>query len=135
ILRAVAWWSTGDLGRATAVAARAGRTVAVALIVLGALQTFAGALLNGLWLIFIGAFLHQAASTSQAQTMRAALGSLTVADVMTRDVVTVPSTASVADLMQRFWAHHVTTFPVVDGASVRGIASVHDVGAIPPARW
>jgi Zn-dependent protease/predicted transcriptional regulator len=136
VLRSIIWRVTGDFVKATTIASRIGGLVAIMLIVLGVLQTVAGAFLSGVWLVLIGLFLRQAATASQSQvTLRAALGELPVADVMTREVVTVPWTASVADLVQQFWAHHVASFPVVDGAIVRGIASVHDVGRVPPEAW
>jgi CBS-domain-containing membrane protein len=70
--------------------------------------------------VLIGFFLRQAASASSTEvTLRDALGTLPVADVMTRDVITMPWRASVADLAQQFWTHHVTSVPVVDGAVVR----------------
>ena len=136
LLRAIVWNATGDFSRATAVAGRVGSAVAVGLIALGVLQAFAGALLNGLWLVLIGLFLRQAARASYSEvTLRAALGSLAVADVMTREVVTVPWRATVGDLARQFWSHHVTSFPVVDGAIVRGIATVHDAARVPAAEW
>ena len=136
VLRAVVWRSTGNLARATAIASRMGRGVAVGLVVLGAWQAFAGAFLSGLWLVLIGLFLRQAASASESQaTLASTLGQVPVSDVMTRDVVTVPWNASVADLVQQFWARHVTSFPVVAGGVVRGIATVHDVGKVPVESW
>jgi len=47
------------------------------------------------------------------------------------DVVTVPIDATVAQLADAFWAHHVSSFPVVDGGGVRGIASVQQVHSVP----
>jgi Zn-dependent protease/CBS domain-containing protein len=136
LLRALVWRSTGDFPRATATASRVGGLVAVGLVVLGVLQAFAGAFLSGVWLVLIGLFLRQAASVSQSQvTLRTALGALPVADVMTREVVTVPWRASVADLVQLFWTHHFTSFPVVDGPIVRGVATVHDLAGIPADAW
>jgi len=131
VLHAVAWRVTGDRGRATAIAGRVGMAVAVGLMALGALQAFAGALLSGLWLVLIGLFLRQAAAASTREVgLREALASLSVADVMTEDVITIPWRATVADLAGEFWTHHVTSFPVVDGTVVRGVATVHDVGRV-----
>lgn len=136
VLRAIVWWVRGDFVRATTIASRIGRLVALGLIVLGVLQTATGSFLSGIWLVLIGLFLRQAAAASRSQvTLRTALGELPVADVMTREVVTVPWTASVADLAQQFWTHHVTSFPVVEGPVLRGIAMVHDVGRVPPEDW
>jgi Zn-dependent protease/predicted transcriptional regulator len=136
LLRAVLWHATGDFVRATANASRVGGVVAIGLVALGVIQAFAGAFLSGVWLVLIGLFLRQAASASYSQvTLRVALGALPVAEVMTREVVTVPWRASVADLVQQFWTHHVTSFPVVDGTVVRGIATVHGLGTIPAEEW
>jgi Zn-dependent protease len=136
LLRAIVWQVTGDFLRATATASRVGGIVAIGLVVLGAFQAFAGSFLSGLWLVLIGLFLRQAASASYSEvTLRGALGALPVADVMTREVMTVPWRASVADLVQQLWTHHFTSFPVMDGTVVRGIATVHDVGRVPAAEW
>jgi Zn-dependent protease/CBS domain-containing protein len=136
LLRAVVWRSTGDFARATATASRVGRGVAVGLVVLGAWQAFTGSFLSGLWLVLIGLFLRQAASLSHAQaTLASTLGELPVTDVMTREVVTISWNATVADLVQQFWAHHVTSFPVVAGGVVRGIATVHDLDRVAVDAW
>ena len=136
LLRALLWRVTGDFARATATASRVGRGVAIGLVVFGAWQAFSGAFLSGVWLVLIGLFLRQAASVSESRaTLASALGELPVTDVMTRAVVTVPWNASVADLVQQFWTHHFTSFPVVDGGIVRGVAAVHDVGWVPGEAW
>jgi len=136
LLRAVVWRSTGDFARATATATRVGRGVAIALVVIGTWQAFTGSFLSGLWLVLIGLFLRQAASLSHSQaTLASALGELPVTDVMTREVVTISWNATVADLVQQFWAHHVTSFPVVAGGVVRGIATVHDLDRVPLDAW
>jgi Zn-dependent protease/CBS domain-containing protein len=136
LLRAVVWRSTGDFARATAAASRVGRGVAIGLVVIGTWQAFTGSFLSGLWLVLIGLFLRQAASLGHSQaTLASALGELPVTDVMTREVVTVPWNATVADLVQQFWAHHVTSFPVVAGGVVRGIATVHDLDRVAVDAW
>ena len=61
VLRAIVWWITGSMERATIIAARTGQGMAVIFIVLGIYQFFNGAGLNGLWIAFIGWFLLQAA--------------------------------------------------------------------------
>jgi predicted transcriptional regulator len=71
--------------------------------------------------------------------LRETLAHLPVRDIMTREVVTVPPEATVAQLADAFWSHHVTSFPVVNAGTVRGIASVQQVHAVPAgqrtARW
>jgi Zn-dependent protease/CBS domain-containing protein len=136
LLRAIVWRSTGDFRRATATASGVGRAVAIGLIALGAWQAFAGSFLSGLWLVLIGLFLRQAASAGQSQaTLASTLGSLPVSEVMTREVVTISWNATVGDLVQQFWAHHVTSFPVVAGGIVRGVATVHDLDRVAVDAW
>ena len=135
VLRALLWAWQGSAARATWLAARVGTAFAFGLMGLGVLQILGGALVGGFWTILIGLFLRSAADASYAQVaLREALDRLPVRDIMTRDVQTVPPDASVAELGERFWAHHVTSFPVVGDGTVRGIASVHDLAKIPEER-
>jgi len=132
ILRAALWKWKGTLDQATYVASRVGVAFAFALMALGVLQIFGGAVLGGVWFIIIGMFLRGAADASYSQmALREALAHLPVRDIMTREVVTVPVQATVAQLAEAFWSHHVTSFPVVDGGVVRGIASVQQVHGVP----
>jgi CBS domain-containing protein len=135
LLRAVLWKWKGTLGQATYIASRAGVVFAVALMALGVWEIYIGAALGGFWLILIGVFLRGAADTSYSQiALREALARLLVRDIMTREVVTVRPEATVEQLADAFWSHHVTSFPVVDGGTVRGIASVQQVHEVPPGQ-
>ena len=135
LLRAALWYWSGALTRATYIASRVGAGFAFVLMILGTLQLLAGGPVGGLWLIFIGLFLRTAADTSYAELMlRETLGRLIVRDAMARDVTTITADASVSDLMERFWAHHFTSFPVVADGRVEGIVVVHDVRNIAPAQ-
>lgn len=66
ILRALLWRSTGDLERATNVAATSGRIVGYGLVALG-LFLFVATGRGGLWLALIGWFLAQAATAEARQ--------------------------------------------------------------------
>jgi CBS domain-containing protein len=99
---------------------------------LGVLRILGGDVIGGFWFIVIGMFLRGAADASYSQmALREALAHLPVRDIMAREVVTVPLEATVAQLADAFWSHHVTSFPVIDGGKVRRIASVHQVHAEP----
>jgi CBS domain-containing protein len=50
-------------------------------------------------------------------------------------VVSIPAEATIAELADAFWRHHFTSFPVVDGATVRGIVALRAVREITPDRW
>jgi Zn-dependent protease len=65
LLRAMLWWATGRQGWATLWASRAGSAFAFLMIALGAMRMIAGEIVGGLWFVFIGLFLHQAARVSR----------------------------------------------------------------------
>jgi len=133
LLRAALWKWKGTLGQATYIASRVGVGFAFALMALGVWQILGGAVLGGFWFIIIGMFLRGAADASYSQmALREALARLPVRDVMTREVITVRPDATVGELADAFWSHHVTSFPVVDGGTVRGIASLQQVHEVPP---
>jgi len=133
VLRALAWWRTGSIRRATRIAADAGKGLAIGLMVLGGLQIFAGALLGGVWLILIGMFLRGTAEAGyQSLVLLQTLKDVTVADVAIRDPVTVSPDLSVQQLLDDYLlAYGYRAFPVVDGVEVLGLISVTDLGDLP----
>lgn len=135
LLRAVLWRLRGDLRWATRIASRAGAGVGMLLIVLGLLRSVGGEPLGGLWMSFIGLFLLQAAQGSYQQLrVQQALGGRRVADVMARDVVSVPADLPVARVADElFWQHRVSSFPVVDGGRVLGIVGLDHLKTVAAA--
>ncbi len=134
ILRSLVWRSTGDLVRATRVAARAGRFVGFAIMALGFAQLlFLGALIGGLWLVAIGWFLAQAARASFANlAVKAALEDVRAARVMTRDLVTIPAGITIDQAIDDyFMAFDFTAFPVGDGDDTTGILTLRAVREVP----
>ncbi len=121
IVRAAAWWQTGDRAKATRFAARLGRGFgllfaaggAAVLVFLGT-----GAFVLGVWLIVIGLFLTTAARSSEAQTaVTSRIADLRVADVMDAEPVTVPVQTHLDRLFEDFFLRYrFAWFPVVDAA-------------------
>jgi Zn-dependent protease/CBS domain-containing protein len=135
LLRAALWRWRGGLAPATATASRVGVAFAYGLMALGVVEILGGGVVGGLWMILIALFLRSAADASYVQVaLREGLARLPVREVMAREVITVPAEATVADLVGRFWAHHVTSFPVVADGRVEGIATVHHVHRVPVDR-
>lgn len=137
VLRAILWRTTGSLRRATRIASDAGKGFAFGLMALGALSLFQGALLGGLWLIFIGMFLRSMASTGYEELLlRTSLEGLDVADAMIREVVHVPPDLTLEQLVhERFLQDGYRGYPVVDGGRVVGLVTVDEVRKIPPERF
>lgn len=67
VLRAAIWKATGDVTRATRRAAQVGSGMAFLLMAYGMWEILSGAVINGVWLIFIGLFIRNAARTSYRQ--------------------------------------------------------------------
>jgi Zn-dependent protease/predicted transcriptional regulator len=137
ILRAALWKWKGSLRPATLIASRVGGAVAVILMMWGFLQVMTGAFIGGVWMILIGLFLRGAADASYAQLeLKETLGRLHVDDIMVRNPVTVGANDPVAALVDLLWAHHFTSFPVVDDAGrAAGIAGLQHVQPVPREHW
>lgn len=64
VLRSIIWKATGDVTRATLWATRVGSAMAVLLMGYGVYEILTGALISGIWLVFIGMFIRNAARSS-----------------------------------------------------------------------
>lgn len=134
ILRAVLWWRWGDLRAATASASDWGRGIGLGLILLGALEVFAGALVAGMWLVLIGLFLRGAARSGYyATVLEQTLGRLAVADAMVRDPITIPADRTVAAAIEDFLRHGFAGFPVTRDGNVVGLITLARVTRCPTA--
>jgi Zn-dependent protease len=120
IARAIAWKVTGNRGRATRFAASLGRGFSYLMIAGGAILVLGvpGALLTGVWLVFIGFMLGQAARTAALQSqVTARIEGLRVADVMDAEPVAIESAASLERAYEEFFLRYGWPwFPVIDGS-------------------
>jgi Zn-dependent protease/CBS domain-containing protein len=137
VLRALAWWMTGDMEKATRIAARTGQVIAMIFIGLGIYQFFRGAGLGGLWIAFIGWFLMQAASANYKEVeLKHALAGLRAADLMSRDCVTVPGPTSVQDFVDEFLLRTGRRcFFVTVQDRIAGMITPHEVRALDRSVW
>ncbi|MFZ2088694.1 MAG: site-2 protease family protein [Desulfobaccales bacterium] len=133
ILRAFLWWKTGSLTRATKVAADFGKGFALAIMILGGLQIFAGALINGLWFIFIGMFLRgMSVQGYEELVIRKSLEGVRVEEIMVQEVVTVSPQMTISQLIHDYFLHYAYRgFPVVDNGRVTGVVAVPAVRQLP----
>lgn len=133
VMRAFWWWRTGSLDRATRVASDMGKGFALALIFLGAYVVFQGALVGGIWLIFIGMFLRGSAEQGyQQMVLMRSLENVTVGDVMVDRPVTVPPDLSLKRLVDDYFLRYgYRGFPVVEDGRAVGVVSVSRLQAVP----
>jgi CBS domain-containing protein len=118
IARSIAWWRTGDRSRATRFAATLGRFFGWLLGGIGVVLLLNGLLVTGVWLVFIGVFLVQAAKSAALQTVVTdRIEGLRVSDVMDPEPVAVPSQTRLdAVLDEFFYRYRYPWFPVTDDA-------------------
>lgn len=133
ILRAVIWWHTGNLYRATQVATVSGQVVALGFISFGVFVMVSGSFFNGLWLVFIGWFLQNAAMTSYAQSaMRTMLEGVKVEHAMTQNYYRVPRLLPLSQLVEeRIDKFGQQYFLVGDGDQPEGLLTANDINDIP----
>jgi Zn-dependent protease len=118
IARAIAWKVTGDRTRATNFAATIGRGFSYVLIGVGIFMAIQIDFLSGIWLVFIGMFLGQAARSATYQTaVLSRIEGVRVRDVMDHEPVAIPAGMTIADgLHEYFLRYRYDWFPVVDDA-------------------
>ena len=137
VLRSLLWMRTGDLAAATVSATVVARGVAYLLIAGGLALFVVQGVFTGAWFAFIGWFLLQAA-TAEARWVvaRQALAGVRVADLMTRDPVTVPPGLSLGRLVDEVIGHRTyTTYPVVEDGRPLGLVPFRRIAEVPRSAW
>lgn len=137
ILRAYWWNKTKDLQRATLVATNVGKGLSVLMILLGAFQVFAGNFIGGVWFVFIGFFLRQAAEAGyQRVVVRDLLAGTKVKDLMSQHPICVSPEMTISQLVDEyFMKYRFTSFPVCRSGQVLGIITLNSVKGIPRENW
>ncbi len=139
VLRALVWWKTGSLQRATRIASNAGQAFAIGLMILGGVQILSGSLMGGTWLILIALFLRGLARRGYEDlVVRSALSEAPVEQVMVpRDaLVTVSPEVTVRELVDDYFlGRGHRSFPVVSGGKTVGLVSTDDVRGTDKSTW
>jgi Zn-dependent protease/predicted transcriptional regulator len=133
VLRGLLWRRSGNLRAATARAADWGAGIAFGLMALGLVEILGGALIGGLWLIFIGMFLRGAARAGyHGVVVEQALGGATVRDLMVSDPVIVPGDRTVSQAIEEhFLRHGFGGFPVGEPGQIEGLVSLAQIKHCP----
>ena len=137
VLRSLIWGATGDLQRATLVAAYAGQAFGWLLIIWGFTRLLSGDFFGGLWTAFIGWFLNSAAeSTRHEQVQRQTFQGVRVASIMDQSPTLAAPDLSVHDfvfdyVLQR--GHRA--LPIVDNGRLVGIVTVGDAKKLTQDAW
>jgi Zn-dependent protease len=126
IARAIVWRITGDPNRATRACARFGQLFGLLVMAGGVALVVGGSgdVTSGLWFVLIGLFLTQAARQASMQaSVGALIRDVTVADIMDREPVTVPSQTTLLDAEERYFQHEGAPWLAVtdDDGRYRGL--------------
>ena len=137
VLRAMIWKVTDNFQRATQAASFSGQVVALGFIVFGMMTIFTGSLFNGVWLVFIGWFLQNAAANSYAQAnVREMLRGVTVAQVMQTEPPHVPGRISLEQLVEEKVLTGAQRYFFVDeNGWLQGLLTLKDITALPRKDW
>ncbi len=137
VFRAVVWCMTGNMRRATLIAASLGRFIAYLFIFFGVWQMLGGNLVNGMWIAFIGWFLESAArGQAQKFALQDILTGHKVSQAMNRQYTTIPADTTV----QRLVDEHILgggrrSFIVERGNKAVGLLTLHQIKDVPRSEW
>ncbi len=137
VLRAIVWKATGDLRKSTRVASTTGQGIAFFFIVFGVLLVFSRAFFNGLWMVFIGWFIHSAAVRGYKQVvMKDVLKDIRAKDLMDREFETVSPDLSLQELIdEHILKTRQRAFLVFEREQLEGIICLDDVKRVPKEDW
>ncbi len=138
LLRATLWKTTGSLRRATRIATGAGRLLGWGIIALGIYAfVVAGGYIGGLWLVFIGWFLSNAARASYQQVLlQELLRPLTAREAMSPEPETVSPDLSLDALVHEYFLRRpYNSFPVASGGLLVGLITLGRVKQVPREDW
>jgi len=133
VLRALIWWFTGDLAKATRIASDGGKLFGWMLMVLGVLQAVAGAVMNGLWLVLIGWFLSSAATASYRQLVaRGLFKGVTARDLMRSRFEAVTPQMRVSEFVEEHLLQSPQLlWPVMEDGQLVGLVTLDQVRGVP----
>ena len=137
VLRSIAWKRTASFRQATRIASGVGEMFGYGLLLLGAGILLSGYALNGLWFMFIGWFLLNAAKAEAGNMqLESILGRLTARDVMHSDFELVKPGMSLQDVVDdHMLARGERAVMIANDGAVRGILTVSDIRKVPREAW
>ena len=137
VLRALIWYMSGDLLKATRIASKFGIGFGLFLISVGVLSLFSKFSIGGLWLILIGFFILSASRSSYQQLLISRVfGGKTVAGVMSRNPVTANAGMTIADLIENVMLKHNLSFvPIVKDEHLLGYVDTSSIHEVDRDKW
>ena len=137
VFRAIVWEITGNMRRATLIAANVGQFFAFLFIFIGVWQMISGSFTGGLWIAFIGWFLDNAASVQVQQVMvQGLLTGHSVSQAMSTHCATVPADLTLQDLVdEHILGSGQHCFLVNRGDDTVGLMTLGQVKQVSRPKW
>jgi Zn-dependent protease/predicted transcriptional regulator len=137
VMRAALWAWTKNYQKSTRIATYTGQLIAYLFIAAGLLIISRGGAMDGLWLIFIGWFLRNAAASSREMAKRQpVLDDVRVTQIMDRRVTEVPSNLSLNRLVEeKIVRGGNRSFLVAENNQPIGLVTIRDIISIPRQEW
>lgn len=137
VLRAIIWWRTEDLRKATRLASNIGQFMGFLLIGGGIWFVFAGYWFNGLWLALIGWFLFNSATQSYRQlVLQQSLQGYSASDIMRHDCSMIEPGTSIEKLVNEFMLPQGRRcFLVTEGGKMRGLVTLQEIKKVQRDAW
>jgi len=137
ILRAILWWWSGNMSKATRTAAMVGGGLGIALMAFGAYNAFTGFVVAGMWQILIGFFIYRAAGMAREQAGNLpGPGHAHIGMIVDREQPPVPADASLEKAAQDyFYRLRPRILLVADGERAVGTLTLGDYAHVPKMQW
>jgi Zn-dependent protease len=137
ILRSIIWWRTGNLRRATRIAAMFGSIFGIVLVLSGLSQIVSGNAMGGTWQLLIGIFLAAAASQARNQTDAAMnLKGVSVADLMDRAALAAGPDITVDALVNDYIYRLNRKFIIIaEEGQALGYVGPAQIKPVPKSQW
>jgi Zn-dependent protease/predicted transcriptional regulator len=137
VLRSILWYAKGDLRWATQVSSRLGAAFGLFLMILGVISFIGGNFIGGLWFFLIGMFIKSASQMSYTQLLvKSALMGEPISRFMVAEVVTVPPSIAVSDLVENyFYKYHYKMFPVTEDGILKGCVTTKQIKELSKEQW
>ena len=136
IFRAIVWGKTKDFSKATRIAGATGKLVAYGIMAYGASFFLKSDWQSGLWFVFIGWFLLDAAQESVAQVaVRETLAGLSASDVMSQEIPTVGGHITLEEYSAEILRTGRRCHLVLTDDRLVGMMNVHMLNSVPREEW
>ena len=137
VFRAIVWSITKDFQRATTIAAMVGRFFGFIFILIGFFLMMKGAVIDGIWIAFIGWFLESAALAQlQKQVLYKLLAGKKVEDAMSRAFALLPANTTIREFIDNeILLRNRRFFIVEDHGKHIGIVTIHAIKSVPKESW